>query len=687
MDIINGTRRQLVALSGLLSAVAGAVVGSSRAKSATEPPSNVERTVSGSPSAAAEALHPTTREEAAVGATITSHLYPAGDLRRYGGDPTGETDSSHAWSIATAVGRIYIAPNATFKVLTGSSRAGRIEITGEGSDSVVLCDGTLLTVTGADWSHIDNFALGPVTTPLVFQRNVVNTAAMSADTRAGDKTIEVLSAAGISIGMQAFGPGIWNGATVTKAQGTRISLSHPCTQNLRGSDVHFFSITFNRGAAALATVTRSLADGYRVPTLNDTDIWSSLTPAQQAASQKGPVFSLSGDHVTVERITGKFISFLFNECNYSTIRNCDFKGGWTWGCGAFLNAGKTRNRRNSAIGNRFREHGFEGILFMGVDGAIISDNLVYGCGDSAIEFYQIGPGARPVSTHYDGATGVTSSGNVCIGNYQGALNYEGNYGTLVGQNIAMCSSTGDYAAWHANGACAFTGSGWAINGLVCEHNPGVAVYGVISDSIMNGCTFRENQFENYGPFCAVTIVGTGNILSNIRASQATTRCRSYTLSVNAGSTGFSTTMMNIDLRDDVTPAQSCLLLSGNSQRLNVRTNGKYDQSLYSVAGYSPPFGSSIEIDLAQGTSFQVQAHDATAFNIENPRNTSAGTRFSVQVWNLSGGPLGSISWGSQYRLAPLMPPSGGTHVSIEFETNAGNDLHYEINRTPNGVPN
>jgi hypothetical protein len=146
-------------------------------------------------------------------------------------------------------------------------------------------------------------------------------------------------------------------------------------------------------------------------------------------------------------------------------------------------------------------------------------------------------------------------------------------------------------------------------------------------------------------------------------------------------------MLNVDLRDDITAAQNCLLLSGDTQRLNVRTNGKFDQSLYSVLENTPIFGSRVTIDLSQGTSFVILARNSSAFIVENPLHTSAGTRFTVQIWNTSPGALGAVSWDSQYKVAAVLPPPSGTHISIEFETNGNNSAHYEINRTPYSVPN
>src|ERR1700677_1773634 len=43
-----------------------------------------------------------TRSEAAAGVTPTDPEYPAGDVRRYGADPTGKIDSSAAWANAIA---------------------------------------------------------------------------------------------------------------------------------------------------------------------------------------------------------------------------------------------------------------------------------------------------------------------------------------------------------------------------------------------------------------------------------------------------------------------------------------------------------------------------------------------------------------------------------------------------------
>ena len=188
--------------------------------------------------------------------------------------------------------------------------------------------------------------------------------------------------------MRAMGPNVWQGATVMRIIGTTVTLSRPNAISGVGAPVAFYNITFNTGVDAYRTLSRTKSDGYRPPTLNDVDVWAQMSEAEKSQAQIGPVLSLAGDHITVEKITGRFISVLFNGCNWSTMRDCDFKGGWTWGCCAFLNFTPNRTCYNAALNNRFREHGFEGILFMGCDGWTADGNVCFANGDSGIETYQ-----------------------------------------------------------------------------------------------------------------------------------------------------------------------------------------------------------------------------------------------------------------------------------------------------------
>jgi hypothetical protein len=712
--------------------------------------------------------YPRSPAESTAGVAPTNYQYAWGDLRRYGalGGPHGSipsADDSVPFAMAVSTGNVVIPQGYAFRIgATGTTFAGQITMMGGGNTSQLYCDGQLLTVTDGSNSLFSNFYLDSITTPLVFQRNVVTTISTTATTvgpqtftgslagatsgtlasaikngkysfkfsngeirsvtvtggtaarwsdslsstagditMAGVLTITVANGTCIAVGQQVFGKNIWNSTTVTAVSGTAVTLADPCSYSGTLAPVQFYSITFNSGSRALATLTNSKADGYRPPTINDTDIYSTLTSRQITQSQHGPIIRITGNQVIVEKVYGRFLQIELDNCNYSQVRDCDCKAGLGsngrgYGGIVFFNDGTMRNRGNSAMRNRIREAGNEGIFIMGCTEFICAHNFIYGCGDSGIEFYQDGPGTTPLDTYYMGGSGLTSQGNVCIGNSQGGINYTGNGVSIGGFNTAMCSSTGDYCAWQQYGAAGFYGDGWNVAGLVCEYNGGPALNVIGNRSTFSNIICRENQFDNFGSFANLGFQGQGNLLVNIRAWQDTNRSTEYTMAAYATGTpqagnflGQSTTMMNVDLRDAVTAAGACLQLSGKVERFNVRTNGApYDQGIEAKAQVFPTYGTMVVIDLSLGTSFIVNATNGTSFTIASPINATIGQRFKVRILNSSGGALGTVTWGSAYRLAgSLASPVAGSNRSIEFEGNLAGTAFYEMNRNAADVPN
>ena len=194
------------------------------------------------------------------------------------------------------------------------------------------------------------------------------------------------------------------------------------------------------------------------------------------------------------------------------------------------------------------------------------------------------------------------------------------------------------------------------------------MYANISDSMFSG-TFRENNFAPISGFNAIAIIGTNNMINGVRAYQETARSSAYIMHIHAGNSG-SCTLSNVDLRDYVTRVDACLLLTGNVQKFNVRTNGRYDQNINAVQVVQPQFGSHVMIDLSQGTSFMIIVDRNLPFEIDNAINATAGQRFTVQVWNQTAAVIQQPTWGTGYRFAGWLSPAGGTHRCIEFECNA-----------------
>jgi hypothetical protein len=336
----------------------------------------------------AQSSHPQSPAEHSAGIVPTNQAYPCGDLRRYGGDPTGANDSSAAWQAAINCGYAVIPQGCSFKIVTGATKSGQVTIVGSGRSSKLLCDGTILTVMNGTASCVDNLWLENITAPWIISRDPANWA-----------------------------------------------------------------------AAVLGSLRQSnTALGYQ-PTVNDADVWHSLTPEQQN-QQIGPALRFAGaaTDITVSRVYGRFVRIDVMDAQYSTVCNCDIRGGkGVWGAINFDNAanGVQRGIGNLAIGNTVRYASFNGIIFQNNEGPLAEGNIVQYCGESGIK-----AAAGPNSTaciraniagnhcdynYYDGIDLVTkfptddstpayhqAIGNHCYNNGGDGINLDGRYNQCVG---------------------------------------------------------------------------------------------------------------------------------------------------------------------------------------------------------------------------------------------------------------
>ena len=142
---------------------------------------------------------------------------------------------------------------------------------------------------------------------------------------------------------------------------------------------------------AVPAVVQSNGPGYQ-PTANDTDIWGTLSPAQQN-QDIGPKLIFDGEATGVEvsRIYGRFVSVILYNCSNSVVRDCDFRGGKNFLAGiAFWNmdGALPLGTMNRAINNVVRYPSFCGITFArNVDGLIQGNQVEY-AGESGIKTYQ-----------------------------------------------------------------------------------------------------------------------------------------------------------------------------------------------------------------------------------------------------------------------------------------------------------
>lgn len=100
--------------------------------------------------------------------------------------------------------------------------------------------------------------------------------------------------------------------------------------------------------------------------------------------------------------------------------------------------------------------------------------------------------------------------------------------------------------------------------------------------------------------------------------------------------------------------------------------------------YSP----SITPNSDAGNIQQVFCNNGTAFAINTPSGTaSAGQKLTIRVSNISGGSLGTLTWGTGYKLASWTQPANGFSRSITFFYDDSTPAWVEIGRTSADIPN
>lgn len=201
--------------------------------------------------------------------------------------------------------------------------------------------------------------------------------------------------------------------------------------------------------------------GYQ-PTVNDADLWSTLTSAQQS-QQIGPTISFTGaaDHIRVSRITGRFVRIDVKDATYSSVSDCSIRGGkGTYGGIIFDNA--TNNVQagvgNSASNNTVTYASFSGIGAFFCDGFVATGNTCELNGESGIK---AGLGANNLFSsksvvvgnstrfnYYDGIDVVTAfpvtnvnqafhlvEGNLSMNNGGDGVNLDGLYNACIGNRF------------------------------------------------------------------------------------------------------------------------------------------------------------------------------------------------------------------------------------------------------------
>jgi hypothetical protein len=101
--------------------------------------------------------------------------------------------------------------------------------------------------------------------------------------------------------------------------------------------------------------------------------------------------------------------------------------------------------------------------------------------------------------------------------------------------------------------------------------------------------------------------------------------------------------------------------------------------------FSPAYGLTVAIDASLGNFGELVATNGTAFTISNPTNGRNGQALTITISNTSGGALGVITWGVNYKMSAWTSPATANNRSITFVYDGTN--WNERSRTAADVPN
>jgi len=101
------------------------------------------------------------------------------------------------------------------------------------------------------------------------------------------------------------------------------------------------------------------------------------------------------------------------------------------------------------------------------------------------------------------------------------------------------------------------------------------------------------------------------------------------------------------------------------------------------------YGTTIATDLSLGNHFIVTVTDTVAFTISNPTQKAAGQRITYVIKNASGGVMGAITWGSDFKMSAFTNPATGYSRSIDFiaQNVGGTTYLVEVAKSAADVPN
>jgi hypothetical protein len=213
-----------------------------------------------------------------------------------------------------------------------------------------------------------------------------------------------------------------------------------------------------------------------------------------------------------------------------------------------------------------------------------------------------------------------------------------------------------------------------IGGTIDNNNVGVII--TSNETFGGGNSFHGTSFAN--AVDDLQIYNHNTLLSNIMAN-AVVRVR------GASGIASDTCLMGGQIRGLTieTGAYRTRVMGAFIQTLNDQgTNTIYQQAWNGAAGamltdvvpcgsaaalVTPTLADSTTIDARLGNIFVVVATMAgQPFTIANPSNATMGQVITITVKNATGGALGTVTWGSSYKMAAWTAPPSGFNASIDF---------------------
>jgi hypothetical protein len=351
------------------------------------------------------------RTDAEIAAAVVpkNYAYEPGDVRRYGADVSGATDSTQAFQMATDTKHAVLIPKGIFLV-TGNHPNGKPGIhtsgqtiwIGRGKETIIRSDKRVLTVMNGSGSRVENLYMENITPPWIIKRDPSNWTTLPVPKKSNDDGYQPTD----------NDYDIWNTLTdEQKTQGTGQ------TNAGIGPDIYF------EGAAS---------------------------------------------NIEVSHIFGRFVSIQIFGATHSYVHDCNFRGGKFLGGITFWNQDREVGQFNRAINNHVSYASNSGIVYSNNTDGLIMGNTVELVGESGMKTMQQAPGQGPAqnfnmsivcnktnrcffdgldcASNYPLTDGANTShliaDNETYGNHGTGMNVDGRLNLVIGNKAWDCDKNG-----------------------------------------------------------------------------------------------------------------------------------------------------------------------------------------------------------------------------------------------------